>query len=175
MNSMTIIKNINNSWSSGVILHSFTKITSRYWSACKLCDTTLGLLIYLTNLVCTVLTWLSLRGGRYLCCRAALTKYVIASTPHSRMRMCGCWQTSNKWLVSGLQSTSTRGRFTSPVSNSLATAKSEGSWRTIEFTYLIIKHFDSQTGIATQLCLPVGEAQLEQLFFKLWSFWWLIK
>ena len=74
-------------------------------------------------------TWLSRRGWGYLCWRAALTRYVIASTPHSLMRMWGCWQTSSKWFVSGLHRTSTLGKFTKPVSKSFATAKREGSWK----------------------------------------------
>lgn len=72
-------------------------------------------------------TWLSRKGWGYLCWSAILTRYVMASTPHSLIRMCGCWQTSNKWFVSGLHRTSTLGKFTKPVSKSLATANSDGS------------------------------------------------
>lgn len=85
----------------------------------------------------TMFTWFSRRGGWYLCWRAAFTRYVIASTPHSLIRMWGCWQTSSKWLVRGLQRTSTLGRFTRPVSSSLATANSEGSCGTTTKAYYI--------------------------------------
>lgn len=39
----------------------------------------------------------------------------------------GCWHTTRRWLVIGLQTTSMRSRFTSAVSSNLATANSEGS------------------------------------------------
>lgn len=43
------------------------------------------------------------------------------------MRLSGWLQTSSKWFVTGRQRTSTRFKFTSPVSKSFATANSDGS------------------------------------------------
>jgi hypothetical protein len=53
---------------------------------------------------------------------------VMASEPHSLILMWGWRQTSKRWLVKGLQYISTRSRFTSPISNSLATANRDGSY-----------------------------------------------
>lgn len=85
------------------------------------------ILFFIKNNLLNNHTWLSRKGCGYLCWSAIFTRYVIASTPHSLIRMCGCWQTSSKWFVNGLHKTSTRGKFTKPVSKSLATANKEGS------------------------------------------------
>ena len=74
-------------------------------------------------------TWFSFKGVGCWYWTADRTNVVMASMPHSLMRLRGWLQTSSKWLVTGRHRTSTRFKFTRPVSNNFATAKSEGSYR----------------------------------------------
>lgn len=90
-------------------------------------------------------TWFSFKGVGCGYWMADLTSVVIASIPHSLMRLSGWLQTSSKWFVTGRQRTSTRFKFTSPVSKSFATANREGSLS--KQTISLIKYVQAKLAI----------------------------
>lgn len=128
-----------NTWVDCVVIITFWYVVLRYVTLREL------------------LTRSCFKGGLWSCVRAERTNDVTASAPHSRILAWECWHTyrnkhvivswnvfsvnvetsgatkeeptSKRCAVSGFHKTRARWRLFKPVSNSLATAKREGSWK----------------------------------------------
>ena len=120
------INNVCNLCCEEIKIHQLESIHS-FWTNIFRCLNSLNL-----NLKTSLNTWFSFKGVVCWNWIAERTIAVMASIPHSLMRITGWWHTSSKWFVTGRHNTSTRFILTNPVSKSLATAKREGSYKKIK-------------------------------------------